>query len=61
LDIKLFHPLAHYYLEELDKFLNNSQHIGNLGKHNFFNLFWPAFKCVITPKNILSGWEAVRL
>lgn len=61
LDVSIFNPLAHYYSEELNKWIHDTQGTSKLGKAHFFSLFWPAFQKAFTIKNIASAWRKTGL
>ena len=61
LDVSMFNPLAHYYSEELNKWIHDTQGTSKLGKAHFFSLFWPAFQKAFTTKNIASAWQKTGL
>ena len=56
LDVSLFSPLATYYSLKLEQFIQQTTALSNIGKRDFFELFWPAFIKAFTPNNIASGW-----
>ncbi|HEV7738417.1 MAG TPA: hypothetical protein VGO47_13725 [Chlamydiales bacterium] len=56
LDVGLFSPLATYYSQELNQFIQRSEGICSVTKRDFFRLFWPAFYKAFTDKNIKSAW-----
>ena len=56
LDVSLFSPLATYYSLNLEQFIEQTTALSNIGKRDFFELFWPAFIKAFTPDNIASGW-----
>ena len=61
LDVSMFNPLAHYYSEELNKWIHDTQGTSKLGKAHFFSLFWPAFQRAFTAQNIASAWQKTGL
>ena len=61
LDVSLFSPLATYYSQSLEQFIQQTTALSNIGKRDFFELFWPAFIKAFTPDNIASGWRKAGL
>lgn len=58
LDVGLFAPLATYYTQEVNTFLENSQGLTHFTKQLFWKLFHKAWKRAFTAKNVKSAWEA---
>ena len=52
----MFSPLATYYSQALDQFLQQCQAISSLSKRNFFRLFWQAYPKAFSESNIRSAW-----
>jgi DDE superfamily endonuclease len=61
LDIGLFSPLAHYYTQEIDKLLYESQGLTHITKRHFWRLFSVAWEKAFTPQNIDSAFRATGL
>lgn len=61
LDVSMFNPLAHYYSDELNKWIHDTNGRSKMGKAHFFSLFWPAFLKAFTPINIASAWRKTGL
>jgi hypothetical protein len=61
LDVSLFSPLATFYSQELNRFIEDCQGFTRLSKRDFFRLFWVACGKAFTPENIQSGWQKTGL
>jgi hypothetical protein len=61
LDASLFAPLATYYSQELDNWIQATQGLCKMNKAQFYKLFKPAFKKAFSKKNIISGWKQTGL
>jgi hypothetical protein len=61
LDVSLFSPLATYYSQELDNWIQATQGLCKMNKRQFYKLFKPAYKKAFSEKNIWSGWEQTGL
>jgi hypothetical protein len=61
LDVSLFAPLATYYSNSLEAFVQATSSVSGLGKRDFFSLFWPAYVNAFTASNIASGWRKTGL
>jgi hypothetical protein len=61
LDVSLFAPLATFYGQELNQFINDCQGFARLSKRDFFRLFWIAYGKAFTLENIQSGWKKTGL
>lgn len=56
LDVSLFSPLATFYTQQLEEFIQGTYSLLGLRKRDFFGLFWPAYIKAFTAANIASGW-----
>jgi hypothetical protein len=56
LDKSLFSPLATYYSQELDSWIQRTQGLCKMNKRQFYKLFKPAFENAFSEHNIRSGW-----
>ena len=61
LDVSLFGPLAIFYSQELENWLQTTGGSFNSNQRDFLGLFWPAFVKAFSRKNILSGWARTGL
>ena len=61
LDVSLFSPLATYYSQELDRWLQATQALSGMNKLKFYSLFKPAFEKAFSESNIASGWRKTGL
>lgn len=61
LDVSVFSPLATYYSQELDNWMQATQGLCKMNKAQFYKLFKPAFEKAFSEKNILSGWKQTGL
>src|SRR5271170_2709214 len=56
LDKSIFSPLATYYSQELDHWIQATQGLCKMNKRQFYKLFKPAFEKAFSEQNIQSGW-----
>jgi len=61
LDVSLFNPLANFYSQNLNTWMQKSAGIANMSKRYFYELFWPAWQRAFTKNNIQSGWKKTGL
>jgi hypothetical protein len=61
LDVSLFSPLATFYTQQLEEFIQGTHGLSGLGKRDFFGLFWPAYIDAFTQANIASAWRKTGL
>ena len=61
LDKSLFSPLATYYSQELDHWIQATQGLSKMNKGQFYKLFKPAFEKAFSEQNIRSGWAQTGL
>jgi DDE superfamily endonuclease len=61
LDVGLFSPLAHFYTQEIDKLLFESQGLTHITKRHFWRLFSVAWQKAFSPSNINSAFKATGL
>jgi DDE superfamily endonuclease len=61
LDVGLFTPLAHYYTQEIDALLYESQGLTHITKRHFWRLFSAAWKKAFCKANIDSAFKATGL
>ena len=57
LDVSVFSPLATYYSQELDHWIQATQALCKMNKAQFYKLFKPAFDAAFSQQNITSGWK----
>ena len=60
LDVSLFAPLATFYSQGLDNFIQATQGLCKMNKREFYKLFKPAFDGAFSKANIQSGWRQNR-
>ena len=56
LDISVFRPLAHYYSQGLDDYIQSSRGFSKMSKRLFWSLFYPAWQKATKFEVISSGW-----
>ena len=61
LDVSLFGPLAQFYSEEADLWLQQCTGLRSFTKRDFFTIFWVAFTKAFSKKNILSAFKKTGL
>ncbi|KAF7569911.1 hypothetical protein PtrM4_123260 [Pyrenophora tritici-repentis] len=61
LDVSLFKPLSDAYLNELTKYLQDSQGLLSIVKGDFFHLFWNAWCTAFRPQTITKSFEAIGI
>jgi len=61
LNISLFGPLAQFYSEEADLWLQQCTGLRSFTKRDFFTIFWAAFIKAFLKKNILSAFKKTGL
>jgi hypothetical protein len=61
LDVSLFSPLAAYYSQELDNWIQATQGLWRIGKRDFYKLFKLAYQMAFTSANIESAWKQTGL
>ena len=61
LNISMFTPLATYYSQELDNYIQVTQELCKMNKSQFYKLFKLAFEKAFSKKNFLSSWKQTRL
>ena len=61
LDVSLFAPLATYYSQGLDQWIQSTQGYCKITKRQFYYLFKPAFEKAFSEANVTSGWRKTGL
>jgi hypothetical protein len=57
LDVSVFSPLANYYSQELDKYIQQSRGFSRMTKRVFWSVFWPAWQKGVREETITSGFR----
>jgi DDE superfamily endonuclease len=61
LNVRLFSPLAHFYIQEIDKLLFKSQGLTYITKRYFWRLFSVAWQKAFSTSNIESTFRTTGL
>jgi DDE superfamily endonuclease len=57
LDVSVFSPLANYYSQELDNYIQRTRGYSRMTKRVFWSIFWPSWQKGVRKDTILSGFK----